>query len=679
MTSLKRTNPPTSHRSLKSGKVVRIHSHNRHSEIGDDGATTPDVNLTVNFEDRFLHQAEQSPEGSLEGSVRLKFAPAPPPDQPDVAETGIAETGIVVPRRKQQDRSNAASVRPAAAVAPPPKFPERKAPRVQKRPIKRPKGDRRRMLPLAMAGVVAAGVMIPSQIDNAQGNWDSLAPPAEPITKNAALQENAPQPKATETAQTKTAQIIPATQPASEPLVAMEHRVAVNSEPKLQGDASNPAVVLPKDPVAETEYSAALKELDRLKTERLPAPKPQKLASPSAAGKLDFVFSKPVGTPPDPNEMAVVPDNPFVDLLIVEKGAQVATAEPALPIAPFWAAAALTVGPQTDQPAVASPIAPPPPAKPGPNVLAKAPELPLARLQQNHAKLPVLSDGPTFAWSAAAALETPGKGELPYTRPVQVVNSQLVAAVAIQRPDEPKELGSEIVNPPAPPEAQNADLRQRFIKPPKEYLNSDTAVDAEIAKPATPPPPRLGVGDLKVLSQFWQTQLNLEFDDQSGIVRIAKDQASDLDWLVPGQQVSALNGQDIQFRADYLTEIKQLCEGVTSGKADLSLTVDGQEKTLPVSCLRRTALSNGLVLEAKFKRRKWKIFVVEEAINNLSDLRTGDQLVVDYSSDTSLNTPQAVRETISAAVERAAKSIELGIIRDGAIETAFMQITDPDK
>lgn len=671
MTPPERKTPPTPLRKLSSGSVVRMHSHNRRSKIADSGATTPGVDLTVNFEDRYLHQAEESPEGSLEGRVKLKFAPATSHDEP-----AVTTPGVVVPRNKKAGATVVVPARPSTstAVAPPPNFPERKTPRVQPRPLKKADRSKRGVLPLALVGVLAAGILIPSQLDFGAG-FDSNEPLDVTHGQIATKKTEQLDSEAIETAQN-----VPAAPALSDdPLAALELRVAANLEPELQADASNPKVVLSTDPTPEPEYSAALQELDRLKADPILPPKPQKLAPPSGASKLDFAFSKPVGMPPDPNEMAVVPDNPFDQGPITGVASQITTAEPASPRDVAWVAAALAVGPQTDLPAVASAIAPPPPAKPGPKLLANIPDLPLARVEPNPAKLPVLTAGPAFAWTPSATLGAPGGSGAPFDAPPNVVNTLLVAAIAVVRPDAPVGGSSGIVNPQAPQNLLNVDLRQRFIKPPKETLNSDTEVDAQVAEPASPPPPQLGVGKLKVLSQFWQTQLDLEFDDENGFVRIADGYPSAPEWLVPGLQIAALNGQPLQARAEYLAEVKALCADATTGKAELNLTTDGQSRTLPVTCLRRTALSNGLVLEAKFKRRKWKVFVVEEAINDLSDLRVGDQLVVDYTSDTTLNTPQAVRASITTAREEGARSIELGIIRDGTIETAFLKISGSDE
>lgn len=667
MTSPERKKPTIVRRKskLKIGTVVRMQNHNRQSKIGDNGATTPNVDLTVNFEDRYVHQAQQSPEGSLEGTVKLKFARPSSDDAP-----AAKPPGIIVPSNRPTEAPVPVDPQPSTTVLPPAKFPDRISPRVQLGPAQQSTRPKRRILPLALVGVLAAGVLIPSQIDVAPG-FDILQ------QKAASTQTDAIQPLSEPLAGTvETAKITAVVQPAEDPAQAAELRVAAAGQgPELEADASNPKVGFSTEPEPVTKYSAALQELDRLKSEPVPPPKPQKLASPSGAGRLDFAFSMPVVTPPDPNEMAVVPDNPFVQTVLEDPSGQIAIASTALQKKPLWRAAVLAAAPQTDLPAVASAIAPPPPAKPGPKILANIPDLPVVKIQENPAKLPVLSSGPAFDWKAAILLGTPGTSDAPYAPLPYVADTFLVAAVAVLRPDAPNGAGLDILNPPAPPQLRKADLRQRFIKPPKEYINSDTAIDTDVTKPALPPPPKLGVGKLKILSQFWQTHLDLEFDDPSETIRISKAQPSDPDWLVPGRRITALNGQNLRFRTDYLAEIKAFCAGVTSGKADLSLAVDGVEQTLPVSCLRRTALSNGLVLEGKFKRRKWKIYVVEEAINNLSDLRIGDQLVLDYSSDTPLNTPDALRETITAMRDTDVTSIELGIIRDGTIETAVLRVS----
>jgi len=650
---------------------VRIDTQNQSSKIGDSSATTPDVEISVSFEDSYLHRTIETP-------IRLKFAPepaepsSPKSDVEQVQETpNQASTGVVT-RRVHSTSKNKKPVpdTPSRAgdsdalppVAPPPKFPERRPARVQRRPVVHSTAQTSRKFPLALIGVAAALVLLPGQLNigseiELSGNEDTSV-----LAGEVALAKNEPpEPGVATVASNGETDQLP------------EIRVAASLEPKLDTATPDASAILPKEPEIDPKYSAALDALDEMKSTSPLPPKPQKLAAPSAAGKLDFIASKPVMLSPDPNEVTFTPSNLIALLSTAETSQATSVSRLVLSDQSIWNAAIIEIPTQTDLPAVASPAAGPPPPNPGPKVQENSAEFDPIKIQPNPPSLPVLSAGAEFEWQFSMALVSPNIDDRPYKLPA-VSKVGLIAAVSILRPDLPSEPESAGAAAQVPAEVTVVDLRQNFIKPPKENRNSDSAVDAEISKPSIPPPPKFGAGKLKILSQFWQTQLDLEFDDQNQQVRLASTSPTDPDWLKAGQTISSINGKELLGRADYLNETKKTCAKETSGNAELNLTIGRQQRLLPVSCFRRTALSNGLVLEAQFKRRKWKIHVVQEAVLGLSDLKTGDMLLVDYRRDVPLNTLNSIREMIDAAREANEASVELGIIRNSVIETATLQI-----
>jgi len=484
---------------------------------------------------------------------------------------------------------------------------------------------------LPIAAMVALAVFVPSATDNEAG-------PGFQSQDEAQLSDQAPV--------------------ASEP-EAPDARVqaAQSTEPEPAVGAPEPAIETASNEVSEPT-TAEVETVAEVEP-KLP-PRPQRLAVPIVEPEPKFVPSRPVENPPDPNIMAVVPDNPF------SKSLPVVTAEAAPLIKPAKPG-------QTDEPAVASPQAVRPPPPTGPALLAYVREPLSPPSNVLPPKKPKSSAAPKIS-TDQARLAVAWSSEAKFEPPHRAADKTIVAAVLLIEPSVQEDGATLVGNAPASIEPPT--VLAGFTPLEIDQRNSDLNVNPLVSQTAKRPKrnvPEPGEGPLSILTQEWRTALGLSLVETARGVEIAEIRGKALDGLRVGALVSSIDGRRIEDEWSLFDMVKTKCRASEGAPISLSLGVD--EAPIPlenVKCVRRIALSNGLVFEAGKKRGKWRLTVVQAATFGSSDLAVGDQLIVDYGRNVKMSAPSEIANALKAARAAGAAEIEFGIVRKGAIENAVL-------
>jgi len=388
----KRAVTPPTERSLSSGRVLRVSGEATRRVSKGVSETTPSVGISVKFDEEFLPSSEpvKSSIGTFQqrAPVKLVFgegrsAPkesAPqslatrdsmPPEESSFEELLESDAALPpvaapppIPARIDVDRPKSAAARPRKRAEPSLDGVRESAKPEQM--SKRRKGVVAVGLPLA--ALIALGVFVPTAINNDPGETligikeASVTEPRDLPVRPAAAEE------VFETA-ALSIENAPKTEPKPAPQASLENGPEIDVKPDQMPEPAVGTAEISRE--GEADQSREIRQA-AVPIVKKPPPRPQRLAAPSVKTETPFVPSRPVETPPDPNSMAFVPDNPFSktqpDLL-----GEADTAFPAA-IKEIALVAAPLMRPQkpglTDAPAVASAQAerPVPPA--GPDLLA---------------------------------------------------------------------------------------------------------------------------------------------------------------------------------------------------------------------------------------------------------------------------------------------------------------------
>lgn len=696
-------------------------------------AREPDVQVNVNFEEKFLRRPSRKKQVGTSGefSRKLQFAKAPERDLPETKQPEIAPSEQVIDARpalpepvaptplaaptpepqspapaSEQEIAPPSHAYPAPThqmVAPPPYPPMRPSSTVYKRPSHAPKSrsasspdiaaslrehikitpPTQRASPYrtyAVLGValLAGAFLLPSLF--APGPNRLILPKEERFVGVRPF-EQSPEELAVvgtpiaEPTQSET-EFVSGTRrnPQPEP---QPNTPSVGSDAplvaKLQTTQSEPAIPeislaqLDQQGIFEGEKNSdpLVADVDEMLTQAKQPPRPQRLAAPSMTSEKAFAPSVAVAVPPDPNRPPVDLENPFVappnaperaELTLTLRDPHAVTQKPASTLHP---------APQTDFAATASPQADPPPQH-VPQVFTE-----IARLAQVEARLleikPPLANQPVSASIALpAAPEDPERRvDLAFEAPSRGSEQQLVAAIDLTRletPQDAQQIGAARLDPIDP-----VATRVAFAKPVNEARNSDLAIDPDVSIPAKRPKVQPGEGPLKVLSQNWITELGHVVEETPQGVLLLEPR---LQAVASGVLLSQIDGAPVATTEMFLDQINAACEPAPKARIELELILDGKTSAYPLRCAHRILLSNAIVLEARYSRRKWKTNVLEAAKFGTSNLQVGDVLVIDYASQTKLDTPHAFRRILAAARAAGKSSIEFGLIRGGVIESA---------
>jgi len=226
--------------------------------------------------------------------------------------------------------------------------------------------------------------------------------------------------------------------------------------------------------------------------------------------------------------------------------------------------------------------------------------------------------------------------------------------------------------------AQAPEILAAFMELELERENPDLGVDPAVSEPAERPKrvqPQPFDGPLEILAQDWGTALGLSFVETASGVEVAAVAGKNSGAIGQGTLLTHVDGTVAEDSWAYFDAVSAKCEAADGGRISLVLGAGAEVESFDaLACLRRIQLSNGLVVEARQKRGKWRLSVAEIAVFGRSDLEIGDQILVDYGRNVKMTKPQELANSIEAARANGAAQIELGIVRRGAIENAVLDM-----
>jgi hypothetical protein len=157
------------------------------------------------------------------------------------------------------------------------------------------------------------------------------------------------------------------------------------------------------------------------------------------------------------------------------------------------------------------------------------------------------------------------------------------------------------------------------------------------------------------------------------------------DWIEPGLLLYAVNGVSIKNSGDMTGAVLNALRVDPDGKARVVVDYAGtslqrQTGLLTVNAVRLVSLANGVSFAVSNIDGSWKTVVTRVDDASETNLRLGDVLFREKSSQTLLDGPETIEDVMELVVLEGAKVINFSVIRDNEVATAAMRLTvDPAK
>jgi hypothetical protein len=271
---------------------------------------------------------------------------------------------------------------------------------------------------------------------------------------------------------------------------------------------------------------------------------------------------------------------------------------------------------------------------------------------------------------------------------------QAPAETAVVAPDpapaEPAPVEEEAVAEAAPPAeaepaatetaaATEAPAQPEPVAPAETAPADDTS--AASATPAVPSANQISFAAWDVKLPFVEDTRIIGGERKSIILRVLPgiDPAISGDWLANGLILHKVNGTDIQLSGSVITSVLNAMSVDPDGKARVLVEYAGsslepQTGLLTVDASRIVSLANGLNVRFEAVDAKWQAVVTGVIDTSVTDLRQGDILFRDKTTEVALNAPGTLEAIMQELVAQKVSTTEFSIIRDNKLASAFLRL-----
>jgi hypothetical protein len=200
----------------------------------------------------------------------------------------------------------------------------------------------------------------------------------------------------------------------------------------------------------------------------------------------------------------------------------------------------------------------------------------------------------------------------------------------------------------------------------------DPAPTAAPAPEPAPTPAPAGSGDRTAMTTNWTVDLPFATQDVGSNV-IATTSPGAPDWMVPGVQILAVNGTEIQNFLQIADLVRQSQDPGDAPVLPVTLTVvpaDGGaavDQTLDLPVVQRLILSSGAEFITRWVDGAWQSQVATLPENYTGELRLGDIIIGHVSTGTRIDSPMALRRAIEGELVAGSGNIRLAVQQGAAM------------
>jgi hypothetical protein len=252
---------------------------------------------------------------------------------------------------------------------------------------------------------------------------------------------------------------------------------------------------------------------------------------------------------------------------------------------------------------------------------------------------------------ADVAAESAARGETANAAPAMAPVEDVAEAEVVAKVEEPT--AEAAVEKPAA-EAQPVAVAAAEAEP--------AAVPAATEQPAAT--------DLPALTSNWTAELPF-VADKANPTTVADLKGDVPDWLVAGLQIVAVNGTPVNSIDDIpgILQQSQTPGDANAITATLSTTADGGatkvDQSIDLAVVHNVVLGSGAVFAVRFANGAWQTEVADLPTGYSGDMRVGDIVVGHVTSDTKLDTPNALKDLLEAEIAAGAATTTLAVQQNG--------------